>query len=368
MDSGGDGSTLILKCDGERSIVAVRNAIAKYHGGRVIPEGPAKGESPSNGAIEEAGKTVREFTRVLKDQLEEKAKMQLKPDDTIVFWMVRWAAMLCSRYLVGKDGRTAYERRRGRRCKIPVVAFGEKVWYKKLRETKERKDKFQSEWEEGLWLGHARNSNEAVIGTREGMVRAYAIRRQDEDSRWSAVWVQSLQGTPQQPDPRKASVAIPIMVRFDAATEGEPVPAGLPRQEKGRRMRLTDNLFEKYGYTANCEGCRCKLTGMGDRKPHTEECRKRVEEAMEGDEEGREMKRQDVERQKRRLAEALEESMRDREQPDAVVEDPGREDEEKAAESDPDMVIADEESPASEAQLETQERKRLLEDSEEVEK
>ena len=110
--SGGDGSTVILKCNGERSIVAVRNAVAKYHGGRVIPEGPAKGESASNGTVEEAGKTVREFTRVLKDQLEEKAKLQLKPDDTIVLWMVRWAAMLCLRYLVGKDGRTAYERRR----------------------------------------------------------------------------------------------------------------------------------------------------------------------------------------------------------------------------------------------------------------
>ena len=35
------------------------------HGGIVVQEGPAVGESQSNGRVEEAGKTVREFVRVL---------------------------------------------------------------------------------------------------------------------------------------------------------------------------------------------------------------------------------------------------------------------------------------------------------------
>ena len=88
--------------------------------------------------IEEAGKTVQEFTRVLKEQVEEKAEMELECNLVVVLWMVRWAAMLVSRFLVGKDGRTAYERRTGRKCNVPVVPFGEKVWYKEIRETKER--------------------------------------------------------------------------------------------------------------------------------------------------------------------------------------------------------------------------------------
>ena len=56
---GGDGSSLIFKCDAENAIVIVRDAVPKYHGGRVVPEGPAKNESQSNGKVEEAGKTVR---------------------------------------------------------------------------------------------------------------------------------------------------------------------------------------------------------------------------------------------------------------------------------------------------------------------
>ena len=112
----------------------------------------------------------------MKEQLEEEASIQLSGKDSIVQWMIRWGAMLPSRFLVGKDGKTAFERRRGRACNIPTERFGEKVWYKELHGKKE-KHKMESDWKEGLWLGHSRNSNEILIGTREGVVRAWAIRK-----------------------------------------------------------------------------------------------------------------------------------------------------------------------------------------------
>ena len=70
-----------------------------------------------------------------------------------------------SEYLVGKDGRTASERRRGRRCKGPVVPFGETVFYRQVREGKTQKDKGETEMKEGVWIGHADRSNEMLIGT-----------------------------------------------------------------------------------------------------------------------------------------------------------------------------------------------------------
>ena len=45
--------------------------------------------------------------------------------------------MMHSRFMVGRDERTAYERRRGRKCRIPEVPCGEKVW---VRDSKERKN------------------------------------------------------------------------------------------------------------------------------------------------------------------------------------------------------------------------------------
>ena len=37
---GGDGNRMIVRSDGERSIVAVREALSRYHGGQITPERP----------------------------------------------------------------------------------------------------------------------------------------------------------------------------------------------------------------------------------------------------------------------------------------------------------------------------------------
>ena len=64
---GGDEEDLMFKSDGERSIVAVKESLAQYHGGKITPELSRKGERSSNGRVEGAGKTVRGLVKVLKD-------------------------------------------------------------------------------------------------------------------------------------------------------------------------------------------------------------------------------------------------------------------------------------------------------------
>ena len=66
---GGGQNELIMKSDGEAAIVAVREALARCHGGRITPEMPPKGEHQSNGRVEEAGRTIRDHARVLKIHL-----------------------------------------------------------------------------------------------------------------------------------------------------------------------------------------------------------------------------------------------------------------------------------------------------------
>ena len=304
--AGGEGGHILIKTDGERSILAVRDALAQYHGGKVVPETPPRGESQSNGAIEEAGKTVREYARVLKEHVEDKAQIQLASTDVLVMWMIRWSAMLLSRYSVGKDGKTPYERRRGRKCNIPVVVFGEKVYYKELRQNKDHKDKLQSEWFTGIWLGHARSSNEHLIGTKSGAIKAYAIKRQGEDQRWDADLIQQLQGTPQQPDPNKPGLTVPIRVSFDQVPAAvQPVVVEVA-QRQIRRMRIGKALLSKYGYSSNCEGCRFSRAGLGETRGHTEDCRARIEAAMACDEEGRRTLEEQRLRMSRRIAEGLE--------------------------------------------------------------
>ena len=102
---------MIFKSDGENAIKIVRDKLARQIGGKVVTESPAQGESQSNGTVEEAGKTVREFVRVLKDVIETNTREKIKSKDAILMWAIRWAAMVTSRYLVGKDGLTAQERK-----------------------------------------------------------------------------------------------------------------------------------------------------------------------------------------------------------------------------------------------------------------
>ena len=318
--AGGEAGRLILKSDGERSIVAVRDALAKFHGGRVIPESPPRGESQSNGTVEEAGKTVREYLRVLKEQIEHKAAIQLKGSDNIISWMVRWSAMVYSRFAIGRDGLTAYERRRGRRCTIPTVCFGERIWYKELRQFHDRRDKLDSEWFEGIWLGHSRGSNEHIVGTDSGVIRAYAVKRQPEDRRWNAEMLRNLKGTPQQPRPDQPGSAVPVSVRFDVEEDAAPQEPQPPPQRQIRRMRITETLLQQYGYTVGCEGCRFRRAGLGETRPHTEECRTRVEAALAANEAGRAALEAQRLRLERRRAERAEETQKEPVQEPAPVE------------------------------------------------
>ena len=197
---GGAGDRLIMKSDGEAAMVAVREALAKYHGS-ISPEQPPKGESQANGVVEEAGKTVRGLVKVMKDQMEDKAQVKIGESDEIMHWLVRWAAMVHSRFQKGTDGKTAYERQKGRKCKTEAVPFGEKVMYKKLKESGEKKKVLEDKWDEGVWLGHSRHSPEIMIGTRDGVVRAWAVKRLPAESRWDGVLMKSMKGTPSQPNP-----------------------------------------------------------------------------------------------------------------------------------------------------------------------
>ena len=76
--AGGTSGHLIMKSDNENAIKTVRDAVGKLLGGRIVPEGPPKGESQANGRIEAAGHVIRGFTKTLVSQLEEKASVKLR--------------------------------------------------------------------------------------------------------------------------------------------------------------------------------------------------------------------------------------------------------------------------------------------------
>ena len=154
---------MVLRSDGEPAITQLTEAIAATRIGRTIPEKSAPGESSGNGAAEEVGKSVREVVRTLKDQVEWKTGMEFEGGEDVLPWLVRWGAMLYSRCVVREDGKTAYERLKGRKCNMEVVPFGEMIFFKQLRDGQGGERKMDTEWSEGIWLGHANGQPEYLL-------------------------------------------------------------------------------------------------------------------------------------------------------------------------------------------------------------
>ena len=138
-------------------------------------------------------------------------------------------------------------------------------------------------------MGHARNTSEAIIGTTGGVIRAYACKRKPEEDRWQIDRILNMAGTPQRPQPSRPGLNVPIRVEIpevkpDAEIEVEKVTQ---KEVLPRRRVITMKELEKYGFTPGCPGCETKRRGGIAKSGHDENCRKRIEERMMGDELGR---------------------------------------------------------------------------------
>ena len=77
--------------------------------------------------------------------------MKIPVTHDVLPWLIMYAAMLINICRVGEDGKTAYERRRGKKFKREIPQFGESVWYLKPRSA--GKDKLDERWGDGAYLG-----------------------------------------------------------------------------------------------------------------------------------------------------------------------------------------------------------------------
>ena len=90
----------------------------------VVPEESPTHESQSNGEIEGAVRIIPGQTRTLGIQLEAHYGMEHPRDSTVVPWLTNYAADTLNRPKLGDDGKTAYQRLRGRPVRGIWVQFG----------------------------------------------------------------------------------------------------------------------------------------------------------------------------------------------------------------------------------------------------
>ena len=208
-DFGYAGAKIVVKSDQEPAMVDFQRKIMESRKAETVPKNSQVGESQANGEAENAIKRLQEQIRTIKDDLEAKTSLDIEMSHLIMPWLIEWAGIVLNRYMIYKDGHTAFRNITGKSSKRPVANFGEKVLYMPLKTERLKMDKVEPKMKEGLWLGIRHRSDEAIIGTTGGVVKARTIRRLPKDQRWDQALINNLRGTPRRPIPGVESDHIP---------------------------------------------------------------------------------------------------------------------------------------------------------------
>ena len=116
---------VLIRCDGEPALKALRNAIVKGLPDGATPITTPVGESQSNGGIEGAVRIVKGLLRVHLTALEHKIGAKFPSGHAVLTWLVEHVTDIVAKYVVCVDGKTGYERLFGRPVREEGLEFGE---------------------------------------------------------------------------------------------------------------------------------------------------------------------------------------------------------------------------------------------------
>jgi hypothetical protein len=126
---------LTVKSDQEEAIKGVVKDVGRLRaaagGGRYVEEMSPVGASASNGVIERGIQSIEGQVRVLLDALESRWNVKIPVDHPILCYIIEYAAFVINRFEVGHDGKTSFERCKGKKAKTLGIEFGEAVHWKR---------------------------------------------------------------------------------------------------------------------------------------------------------------------------------------------------------------------------------------------
>ena len=186
---------------------------------------------------------------------------KVMPSDDFYPWIIRHSAWLLTRYLVKADGKTPYERLRGREFEGEIVEPFDTVHYKIENKLKGKLDKQAADRCGNLAGQVPMSSDEHFIGTDQGIRRCRSVHRRPEAQRWKKEILLKIRGMPWQP--RGTPTVVP----------GTPDPI----RRKPRSVYITAARQIKHGATPGCPGRFCSDENP---KPHNTERRRRFEQVF----------------------------------------------------------------------------------------
>ena len=177
-----------------------------------------------------------------------------------------------NRFATGRDGKTPRERLRGKHKMRPMAEFGESVWYLPEFWPDGKIRQMEPNLFAGIWLGVCPRTDEALIGTKDGLVRANTVKRKPLETAFVADELLKVQITP---------AGMKQRAKHGAGDEddGEQEVVKLVRAEEAPGVKGMKNMkvdFDEIGLTDGCPGCNAIRAGKPSQN-HTKACRRRVE-------------------------------------------------------------------------------------------
>jgi hypothetical protein len=278
---------MIVKSDQEPAITSIVAEVGRVRaaagGGRYIVETSPVGSSGSNGIVERAIRSVEQQVRVMRDALEHRAAIKLTARHPLMPWVVEYAGYLLSRFEVSHDGKTSYERCKGKRAKTLGVEFGESILWKR-KPVGGSLAKAVCLWEDGIFLGVRGASGEIIVGDARGVWKTRSIQRKPLKERWKDGCIEVVKHVPWRVSDEDPNVDGEKLMVEDAGRKLPDVQVELEREivVMPNRFTIRKEDLERHGYSAGCQGCKALLRGTA-RQGHSEACRKRLEGELKDD-------------------------------------------------------------------------------------
>ena len=149
----------------------------------------------------------------MKSALDNNYKTEFGENHILTPCVVSYSSSVINKFTIDTGCKTAHERCRVRKFNRQLPEFGECVVMLHKTLSKKHGDNLESRWESGVYLGVNEASQELIMGTPQGAVKAIEFKRKgSEEERWNMDAVTTMKGSPWKPDPNTAGYEVKMRV------------------------------------------------------------------------------------------------------------------------------------------------------------
>lgn len=224
-----------LRVDQEPSVVELAEQVKALRALRnkylTLIEKAPRYSSQSLGYVGSMQSFLQGFIRTLRLAVEEAYKMTITPEQNVYTWMVRHSGWVVERYHIKANRSTAYQDVTGSVYKGLAFPFAETVlWRQSFSKTGRKRggkkaQKADVRFEFGIWLGKTFDSDEHLIGTKDGVFSARTVRRLEASRRADRELLTAMKGLPWNREEGRPIGRPPrVLTAAAAPRQGDPAP------------------------------------------------------------------------------------------------------------------------------------------------